>query len=104
MTNHPKKKAAKRTPPKNKLVIVETPLANSEVAMFAGRLVRRDDKRIVLVDAAFVKDTGRRNQFFAGIFDANCEIEPYPDGVEIELPAAGARVTGWPHPPLRQVR
>ena len=84
--------------------VVEIPLADGSMSMYVGRLVRRNATTIVLTNAAFVKDTGRRNQFFAGQFDSNCEVEPLPDGVVIELPASGAVVTGWPHPLLREVR
>jgi len=85
------------------LVIVEIPLPDGWMSMFGGRLVRRDDNVVVLVDAAFIKDTGRRHRFFTADFDESVEVEPYPDGVEIELPAPGAVVTQWPHAPLRSV-
>jgi len=85
-------------------VVVETPLPDGWMCMHVGRLVRRDDKAIVLVDASWISQTGRRSEFFANRFDSTCEIEPLPDGVEIELPAAGAVITSWPHPLPRVVR
>ena len=88
----------------NKNVVVEVPLPDGWVSMHTGRVVRRGGGVIVLVDAAWISDTGRRSEFFAGRFDTNCEIEPLPDGVEIELPLGGASVTAWPHPLPRAVR
>ena len=87
-----------------KNVCVEVPLADGCLSMHVGRLVQRDDKRIVLVDAAWVACTGRRNVFFAGKFDSGCEVEPLPDGVQIELPADRAIITDWPHDLLCSVR
>jgi hypothetical protein len=69
-----------------------------------GRLVERDSEHITLVDVSWVSNTGRRSEFFAGNFDEHCEIEPCPDGVRVELPAAGAVVTDWPHVLPRSVR
>jgi hypothetical protein len=101
-----KKKAVKRAVKKasGKLVIVEVPLPDGWVAMYAGRLVSRNAQRIVLTDAAWVANTGRRHLFFAGTPDANCEIEPTPQKVRVDLPAVGAIVTEWPHAALTQVR
>ena len=98
------KKAAKRTSPKSRNVVVEIPLPDGWMSMHVGRLVRRTKETIVLTDATWVASTGRRHLFFAGTPDENCEVEPFPDGVEIELPAAGAVVTAWPHPHLRVAR
>ena len=85
-------------------VIVEIPLPDGWMSMYVGRLVSRNDQCITLTDAAWVASTGRRSEFMAGRFDSNCEIEPYPDGVRIDLPAVGAVVTDWMHPLLRDVR
>jgi len=90
--------------PQTRNVVVEIPLPDGWISMYVGRLVRRSETAIVLTDAAWVASTGRRNLFFAGTPDANCEIETLPDGVETELPASGAIVTDWLHPLLRTVR
>lgn len=83
---------------------VEVPLPDGCLSMFVGCLVRRNRTCIVLTDAAWVACTGRRNLFMAGTPDSECEIEPYVNGQEIELPATGAIVTQWPHPLLRVAR
>lgn len=85
-------------------VVVEIPLPDGWMSMHVGRLVERDETKIVLTDAAWIASTGRRSEFFAGRFDDKCEIEPTPDGVRVELPATGAVVTEWPHPLPRQVK
>jgi len=86
------------------LLIVEIPLPDGWLSMYAGKLVRRNSRVIVLTDAAWVASTGRRHLFFAGTPDSACEVEPLPAGTQIELPATGAIVTQWPHAPLTQVR
>ncbi len=98
----PKKKITKKPKPRN--VVVEVPLPDGWMSMFVGRLVKRTPDTITLVDVSWIAHTGRRNLFFAGTPDDLCEIEPYPDGVQLELPSAGAIVTAWPHPLLRAVR
>lgn len=85
-------------------ILVEIPLNDGRMSMYVGRLVSRTTETITLVDAAWVADTGRMHRFFAGDFDTHVEIEPYPDGVTIELPATGALVYDWPHPLLREAR
>lgn len=97
------KKTVKKTD-KKLLVIVEIPLPDGCLAMYAGKLVKRDAQNIVLTDAAWVASTGRRHLFFAGQADSNCEVEPYPADVSVELPAAGAIITGWLYAPLTSVR
>jgi len=89
---------------KRQNVCVETPLPNGWMCMHVGQLVKQDRQSITLVDASWIASTGRRNLFFAGTLDNNCEIEPLPDGVQITLPVAGAIVTQWPHALLRAVR
>lgn len=91
-----------QTKPRN--VAVEIPLPDGSVSLLVGALIQRTSTTLVLREAAFVKDTGRRSEFFAGQFDANVEIEPYPDEMEIELPAQNAQIYSWPHALLRQVR
>lgn len=76
-------------------VAVEVPLGDGSVSMLTGKIVSRDQESIVLSSAALIKDTGRRTQFFAGIYDANCEIEVYAD--DVQLPAKGAFLYAWPH-------
>jgi hypothetical protein len=76
-------------------VAVEVPLGDGSVSMLTGKIVSRDKKSIVLASAALIKDTGRRTQFFAGVYDANCEIEVYAD--EVQIPALGAFLYAWPH-------
>jgi hypothetical protein len=72
--------------------------------MYIGKMVKRSPESIVLVDAAWVSDTGRRHKFFAGEYDEHCEIEPCPDGARVELPATGAVITDWAHPLPREPR
>lgn len=86
----------------NMNIAVEIRPANGATALFVGKLVRRDEKFIVLTDAAWVADTGRRYLFFAGTPDGYCEVEPYSNGMEVELPADGAIVVTWPHPLFRE--
>ncbi len=100
-----KKTVTKKTTeklPRN--VAVEIPLRDGSVTMVTGELVRRTPDALFLVKAALIKDTGRRNEFFAGRFDSNVEIEPYPDAMGIELPAEGAIVYDWTAELPRAVR
>lgn len=90
--------------PPSKAAVVEVPLPDGWMSMYVGRLIERDESRIILTDAAWVSSTGRRSEFFAGRYDGNCEIEPCPDGVRVDLPASGAVVTDWPHDLPRAVR
>jgi len=46
---------------------------------FTGKLVAVTDKELVLVDAAWIADTGRFSQFVKGDLQSSVEIEPYPD-------------------------
>ena len=84
--------------------VVEIPLADGSVSMLVGEIVSRDANTIRMKKAAFVKDTGRRSEFFAGRFDSTCEVEPYPDDVQVELPAGRAMLYTWSHPLLRERR
>jgi hypothetical protein len=85
-------------------VAVEIPLPDGSVSLLVGVLVHRTPSALFLNQAAFVKDTSRRSEFFAGRFDSDVEIEPYPDDMEIELPATGATIYSWPHALLRSVK
>ena len=85
-------------------VAIEIPLRDGSVSMYTGKLVKRTKDALFLTHAAFIKDTGRRNEFFAGRFDSNVEIEPYPDAVGIELPADGAIITDFAGELPRAVR
>lgn len=62
-----------------------------------GKLVSVDEHEIVLVDAAWIADTGR----FADCFKTGrfSEVEPYPDGVSLII-GRGAIVDAciWSHP------
>lgn len=87
-----------------KNICVEIPLPDGCLSMYIGREVLRTIKAITLVDVSWIACTGRRSAFFAGSPDNNTEIEPYPDGMRIELPAEGAIVTVWPHDLPRSVR
>ena len=89
---------------KSSNVCVEVQLRDGCLSMYVGKLVKRTAASIYLTDASWISSTGRRNQFFAGTPDANVEIEPYPDGVMIELPADGSIVTDWPHQLPRSAR
>jgi len=72
--------------------------------MLVGELQSRTKNAIFLDRATLVKETGRRSEFFAGRFDSDAEFEPYPDGMKIELPAAGALIYSWPYDLLRAVK
>ena len=89
---------------KTRNVAIEVQLKDGSVSLLTGRLLKSTPKTHTLDQAAFVKDTGRRTEFFSGRFDSNCEIEVYPDAMEIELPAEGAMIYSWPHPLPRTVR
>jgi hypothetical protein len=78
-------------------VVIEIPLADSSVTMLVGKLENRTPESFILSQAAFIKDTGRRTLFFAGEFDTNCEIEVYPEDMQIEGPARGCIFYAWPH-------
>jgi hypothetical protein len=95
----------KKTPkPKQRNICVEIPLPDGWMSMYIGRLVSQTKEEIKLVDVSWIASTGRRHLFFANQPDSNCEIEPYPDGVDMSLPAGGAIVTEWPYPLPRTVR
>jgi hypothetical protein len=100
------RKSMKKTSKKNikQNVAVEIPLRDGSVSLLVGELQSRTKDAIILDKAAFVKDTGRRSEFFAGRFDSNSEFEPYPDGMVVELPASGAQIYSWPHGLLRTVK
>lgn len=85
-------------------VVVEVPLPDGCMSMYVGKLVERTKEAIFLTDTSWIASTGRRHLFFKGDYDSNCEIEPYPDGVTIELPAAGAILTNWLHDLPRAAR
>lgn len=84
-------------------VAIEVPF-DGWVSLIIGHVVIRADTYIVLDHAAFVKDTGRRSEFFAGRYDGNVEVEPYPDEMRIRVPIANAWIYSWPHPLLREVK
>ena len=55
-----------------------------------------DKDEIVLTSAAWISDTGR----FAGFLQTGNadEVEPYPDGVQVHISAAGIiDYMDWPH-------
>ena len=85
-------------------VVVEAALADGSVSMIVGTLEKRTPMGIFLTNASFIASTGRRSEFFAGRFDSDTEIEPYPDGMLIELPAKGAYIYDWPHALPRSVK
>ena len=89
---------------KNKNVVVELILPDGSMSMYVGALVSRDEKQIVLTDAAWVAFTGRRHLFFAGTPEKDIEVEPYPDGMEITLPGSPVIITSWPHDLFRVPR
>lgn len=84
-------------------IAVEVFLPDGSVSLNIGRLVSRGKDSITLEHAAFVKDTGRRSEFFAGRFDSDVEIETYPDEMTVELPGK-ATVYSWPHPLPRETK
>ena len=68
---------------------------------YTGRVVDVRPSVIVLTDAAWVAQTGRFARFMAGEPDSNLEVEPFPDGLETQVPRAYSEVTTWPHPLFR---
>ena len=84
--------------------VVEVMLPDGSKRMFVGALVSRSETSIVLTSAAWIAHTGRRHLFFAGKPDASCQVEPYPDGVKIELPGGQVIVTDWPYELFRNPR
>ena len=62
---------------------------------YTGRLVRVTERELVLVDAAWIGDTGYLS---AALKDGTLvEIEPFPDG-EVIVPREGSEVSRWAHP------
>ena len=92
------------TKKQNKNFAIEIALSDGCVSMIVGELQSRNSSRMLVKKASFIKDTGRRSEFFAGRMDASVEIEPYPDDMELDLPAKGAVLYAWPHPLPRERR
>lgn len=72
---------------------------------YIGRCIHVDAMRIVLVDACWLASGG--GQRWADMLrdgpDEGPEIEPYPDGHQVDLPYATAEVATWGHAlPRRQ--
>jgi len=70
-----------------------------------GRLVNITSQELILVDAAWIADTGRYADAIAGAKATLNEVEPYPDGQEV-IVGRGAIVdaTEWMHKlPRKQV-
>lgn len=65
---------------------------------YTGKLLRVLEKELVIVDAAWIADTGRWANFVA-TGDAT-DIEPYPDGMEVIIPREGmaSNPISWPLP------
>jgi len=71
----------------------ETYLIRTVTTYWAGRIVAVGDKEIVMVDAAWIADTGRFNEAVkSGSFS---EVEPVPTGTEIVV-GRGAIVDAVP--------
>lgn len=87
-----------------KNVIVEVILPDGSMSMFLGEIVEQTPEVIVLDKAAWIASTGRRHLFFAGKPDEHVEVEPYPDGMLLRLPARPVIVTDWPYPLIREAR
>ncbi|MHA1201326.1 MAG: hypothetical protein ACTSQ4_02240 [Candidatus Heimdallarchaeaceae archaeon] len=65
------------------LVIGESYLIRTVTMIYTGKLTKVYDKELVVIDAAWIPDTGRWQQAVEnGIFD---EVEPYPDNSEVIL-------------------
>lgn len=65
---------------------------------YTGLCKRVTDGELVLVQAAWIADTGRFHEFLkSGAGKAN-EIEPYPDECEVIVPRGGIiDASTWPH-------
>jgi len=85
-------------------VAIDIPLSDGTTSLIVGRMINRTRDWITLTDAAMVKDTGRRSEFFAGRYDSNVEIEAYPDNMSIEIDTRGVIIYSWPHELLRTTR
>lgn len=83
--------------------VIEVILPDGSMAMYIGQIVERTKTNVKLTDVSWIANTGRRHLFFSNMPDSNVEIEPYPDGVEVDLPAPFI-VTSWPHPLPRQAK
>lgn len=72
---------------------------------YTGRCARVTDGELVLLDAAWIADTGRFHEFVAhGAKKAN-EVEPYPNGCEVIVPRGGIiDASVWPHELPREVK
>jgi hypothetical protein len=79
------------------VILVEERRSDGSQSIVIGKFVSANDTHITLVDAAWVSQTGRRGLFFAGTPDRNYEVEPYPDGMEVSIPAPYG-LYSWPHP------
>src|SRR5262245_35454351 len=65
---------------------------------YTGEVLEQTEHEIVLVNAAWIADTGRFAQaMLTGVFN---EVEPYPDDFEVCVSRGSITdfVRNWPHP------
>lgn len=70
---------------------------------FTGKLVKVTPQELVLVDAAWIADTGRFSNFVKGDLRISVEIEPFPDKQRVII-GRGALIDAieWNHPLPRE--
>lgn len=66
-----------------------------------GTMVECNGISVTLIDFALVRDTGRFHEFLRNGKTDEMEVEPAPDGVEIEVKYLTIQL--WPHKPFREV-
>ncbi len=83
------------------LSVGNTVLIRAITYHYLGRIAAIDDKRVLLVDASWLADSGR---FGASLETGSVsEVEPYPDPVSVSLGAI-VDVTLWRHSLPREAK
>ena len=62
---------------------------------YCGTIAKLDMTTIVLIDYAWIADTGRFSKWAAGELDGNAEVEHAPDGEFVELNRMINHVCSW---------
>jgi len=99
----PAKKITNKSKPQSPIRVGESVFICTVTRYYVGRIVALSREEIVLLDAAWITDTGRFAQALAT--GALSEVEPYPSGVPVSV-ARGAvvDVSAWRHPLPRDVK
>lgn len=96
-----KKSKMPKAKPQTPIRVGNAVLIRSVTHYYTGRIVAVTRDEIVLVDAAWIADTGRFSEALrSGVFS---EVEPYIGAVAVGRGAV-CDVTDWTHPLPREVR